>query len=849
MGPQRENIRLQLAWFALAAVVLLQAAGLVLSTLREGTSVGSWLFLVLRWPERSSIVFEQAAMAGVAAASFLAVLTRRAGTRLALAALVSGWFTALALGEWRMGGAPFTSLSLVAHAARIVPPLLLALWQRPGATRWILRGAIAATFGAHGYEALQLHPGFVDYLLAADLYLFNFGLEQSTAELLLRVIGAVDLLVAVLVLTGRDLRSVLIWAAAWGIVTALSRVVQGGEGALHQTLIRAANGGLPLVLLLLSNREKMNTSMSSFGRRAAYVALPVLLMILPAIACAQSLSGSEPGHLRLVWTEDPAHRATLSWSTNSAGSTHEVYFDTQPRGGDLSAYAHKVSASSNGAYSGTSANYHHAQLTGLAPSTTYHFVVVSDGRASPERHFISAPADDREFRLLFGGDSRTGLSDRKKMNQLMARLADEDPGIIALAHGGDYNDSSTSWSEWNGWLADHALTFTSSGRVLPIIPTRGNHEGDGVLFNQVFGKPGGSANYYVTQLGANTTFITLDSNVSHGGTQREWLEARLKEAQSSRWIIPSYHKPAFPAVKTPGSARQFWVPLFEQYNVDVVCESDGHVLKRTVPIRNEKQDPTGIVYVGEGGLGVPQRAPISAWYLNSPGMAKSAHHVQVFSVSPNELKYEARTMSGAVEDSYTFKPRRTGTPVQQPEPVTPEPVSLASIEARSETSVALTYGVDMDAASAGAPSAYGIAPDVSVTDVAQQDARTFVLTTTPLTPDAEYVLSIEGVSSAAGATPSEPITASFRAPSPSGEPLVTLPPDEPQPAPQEPSPKAPVGAEPGAVDPLEDDPYGQSVGCTATGGAALGWMSLAIAGGALGLRRRASRKRRSRPSA
>jgi hypothetical protein len=36
-----------------------------------------------------------------------------------------------------------------------------------------------------------------------------------------------------------------------------------------------------------------------------------------------------------------------------------------------------------------------------------------------------------------------------------------------------------------------------------------------------------------------------------------------------------------------------------------VIESDGHVINRTVPIRNEKKDSTGVVSVGEGDLGVP----------------------------------------------------------------------------------------------------------------------------------------------------------------------------------------------------------------------------------------------------
>ena len=632
-------------------------------------------------------------------------------------------------------------------------------------------------------------------------------------------------MLAVLILSGRDLRPVLAWAALWGVITAASRVVQGGGGALHQTLIRAANGGLPFVLLLLTERPSMKTQSPGAVGRFARVALPVLALVLPFTAGAQALSGPGPAQLRLVWTEDPAHRTTFSWSTSGAGATHEVYLDTQPRKGELGVYGRKVTATSNGSYGGGNGGpyYHHADVTGLEPATTYYFVVVSDGVASPERHFITGPTDDRAFRLLSGGDSRSGVGDRQKMNQAIAKLVEQDPGIIALAHGGDYIESANNWSEWNSWLADHALTFTADGRVLPIIPVRGNHEGDGSMYNEVFGFPGGrEVDYWVTQLGAHANMIVLDTNVSIGGDQAKWLEQKLQEAQAGRWIIPNYHRPAFPAVKTPGGARQFWVPLFEKYDVDVACESDGHVLKRTVPIRNEKLDPTGVVYVGEGGLGVSQRAPVSQWYLNAPGMAKSAHHVQVFSFSPDKLVYQAKGMNGTVEDTHAFLPRRSPA---APAPA-PESPAVASAVVQSSTRIEVTYSTDMDPATTAVATAYTISPEVAVRDVMAETPRTVVLTTDPLTAETEYTLTIAGATSAIGVAMSQPWTATFTGPAPGEAPEVAQPtaPPEPQPA---------TGVE-GAEK--------KSGGCAAAGGS-LAWAGL----GAIAFAAR--NRRRTRPGA
>jgi hypothetical protein len=835
----------------LGLVVLLQTWGMVAWTLRAGTPVGTLLFIHLRWSEAHSLLLERGLTALAVSGAVLALLARPLGLRLAGGALSGLWMAALAAAEWRTGGAPFTDLALPAHATRIAAPVLLALGARsPGAVLTVLRWAVASTFLIHGVESLALHPRFVDFLLVADVRLFHTGMSEEAAGWLLRLIGAHDVALAVLVVARRASPAALAWMAFWGAVTAGARVVQGGEAALHHALIRAANAGLPLALLLLSHSpQRTLMSLLPSARpgarrlaRAALPLLPLLLLALPLAGRAQALSGALPGHLRVVWTEDPARRATVSWSTAAAGTTHEVYLDTQPRGGDLARYAQRVAAGKNGAYvSGGAASYHHAELTGLQPATTYHFVVVSDGRASPERHFVTAPADDRPFRLLGGGDSRTGLAERKRMNQVIASLVTKDPGIVALAHGGDYNDASSSWSEWNGWLADHALTFTAAGRVLPIIPARGNHEGDGAFYDRVFGFPGGTTkNYWTTRLGEHVRFIVLDSEATMGGTQQAWLESQLQEAQGARWIVPSYHRPAYPAVKEAGGAKQFWVPLFEKYGVDVVCESDGHVLKRTPPIRADKVDPAGVVYVGEGGLGVPQRTPISAWYLKAPGMAKSAHHVQMFSFSPTELVYEAYSINGGVEDRYVFKPRRTPASTVKPLPAAPQ---VASVAARSPTRVAVTFSTDVEAASAAATGAYRLSPDAGVQNAVPESARTVVLTTGALEPGRSYQLTVTGVRSADGAAMAAAAQASFTAPA------ADVPPADPVDVPYK--PEQPVAGNPGTGAPGTDAPGtdvesgGETLtgeasaagsGCTTGAGGTLLWAALASLG--LAARRR-----------
>ncbi len=365
--------------------------------------------------------------------------------------------------------------------------------------------------------------------------------------------------------------------------------------------------------------------------------------------------GANP-QVRIIWGEDPAHEATISVTASGA----KLYMDRRKGRSVLTRYANVYSPSEEGAYT-ADANTHFANftLTRLKPSTKYYFSVESEAGISREFYFISAPADDRDFKLLYGGDSRSSSTKRRLVNLLIKKTVEEDPSILAFVHGGDYNSRANDWRQWSSWLDDHSLTTTDDGRVLPLIPTRGNHEGDAETYNEVFASPGFSGtDYWATKIG-KLLWITLDTNVSTAGDQRVFLEDALQRGQNFRWIVASYHFPAYPAVKSPGNAKVNWVPLFEQYNVDFVTESDGHVLKRTLPIRDDTFTEGGIVYVGEGGLGVPQRTPKTArWYLAAPGMAMKGHHIQRLSFSKNEARYEAITLlSGGVVDSYSFFPR------------------------------------------------------------------------------------------------------------------------------------------------------------------------------------------------
>ncbi|MEO8376661.1 MAG: metallophosphoesterase family protein, partial [Candidatus Sumerlaeota bacterium] len=313
--------------------------------------------------------------------------------------------------------------------------------------------------------------------------------------------------------------------------------------------------------------------------------------------------------------------------------------------------------------------YHHAHLAGLKPNTMYYVVFASDGDASREFHFKTASGEDADFSVLAGGDSRLGTEkptvhvDRRNMNMRMAKLfGAEGSDVLCLVHGGDYC-MTAQWRHIERWLTDHELTTTPEGRLLPIVPTRGNHD-SAVGFEEMWMHPGlDKPYYYSTQLSPKVGVVTLNTEISVAGDQRDWLAEKLPPMRAqNRWLFCIYHRPLFSSVRDVqdgAGRRNNWGPLFESNNIDIAYESHDHALKRTVPIRSSAIDEkNGITYFGDGGLGVPQRKPdATRWWLQAPGMAKSVHHVHTLKFTKDEMRVTAIGMDGGVLDDFKTKPR------------------------------------------------------------------------------------------------------------------------------------------------------------------------------------------------
>ena len=163
---------------------------------------------------------------------------------------------------WR-GGSFMSEWTVPEQATRILAPLAVC-WMIAGyrvatvpgglrfplAAEWTLRVAAAITFFAHGLKSVYKAPQFVSLILGSGENLLGWSMRQQLAEIALQVIGAIDICLAVLLVTTRW-RWVALYMAVWGAITAFSRMTAMGWEWYPETLVRAANCGVPLALAIL----------------------------------------------------------------------------------------------------------------------------------------------------------------------------------------------------------------------------------------------------------------------------------------------------------------------------------------------------------------------------------------------------------------------------------------------------------------------------------------------------------------------------------------------------------------------------------------------------------------------
>ncbi|WP_111657224.1 purple acid phosphatase family protein [Isoalcanivorax indicus] len=331
-------------------------------------------------------------------------------------------------------------------------------------------------------------------------------------------------------------------------------------------------------------------------------------------------------YVRVAWDSDPATRAIVGYTPDAELSNPYITYGHNADGSDWMTLANPVERVFK-----TDLHSGFYRLSGLTPDSNVYFRLCDDAGCGDRYFFRTAPDSAQPMTFISGGDSRNNRAPRQQGNRLVAKIR---PHFVAFS--GDYTDRHTV-QEWNEWLTDWELTLSPTDidgvaykQVYPIIPTTGNHESSDLLFMcRIFGidiEENGVCSlrdaYYAFNIGGDmlrlyslSTEFTGSSYANERAAQLAWLKDDLAtHHQNASWIMAQYHIPMFPrtASKSGSPVSRAWSEIFYDYRVNLVVESDTHLVKYTLPVRPNGpmdyiQAEAGIVYIGEGAWGAPLR--------------------------------------------------------------------------------------------------------------------------------------------------------------------------------------------------------------------------------------------------
>jgi hypothetical protein len=226
----------------------------------EGVSGASWQEVITSKAYDNFILGLQNVFGGILAlAAIAALFAERIGKRIALIfPLSSILLTLLALLYWKERF--FQIPQFFEYSIQMLAPLLLYLLLyrdlKPRRLFFLSAGAIALTFTAHGFYALNLYPRPGKFV---DMTINIMGFSETGAINFLIAAGWLDIIFAIGIFFKISRKISLYYCMIWGFLTALARVVAYVEFAtfadgFHQyafeTAMRLVHGGLPLMLLI-----------------------------------------------------------------------------------------------------------------------------------------------------------------------------------------------------------------------------------------------------------------------------------------------------------------------------------------------------------------------------------------------------------------------------------------------------------------------------------------------------------------------------------------------------------------------------------------------------------------------
>lgn len=390
------------------------------------------------------------------------------------------------------------------------------------------------------------------------------------------------------------------------------------------------------------------------------------LMILVLSALLKT-AFAQPYHIHLSWQHDT--KTTVTVSFRSLSSDGRVEYGLSPSYGS-------IKSQTGTAYAGS--YIHHIELTGLLAGTLYHYRCGDSVNGwSQDYTFKTSSTPDTPFLFGVAGDSQERTNVRRAVKN---NLKTYSPDFSILA--GDAVTTGPDQLQWDVWFTIMQDLIARSPRMQCL----GNHEDNAQQYFDQFSFPvngaesGNNAEAYYSFNYNNAHFICLSTEMDQAGLQRAWLQNDLSAASSDPsilWKFVYYHRPVYTWAsghEPNTNGRTAWVPLFEQYRVDMVFSGHCHVFEESHPIKagvRSTEAAGGVRYITTGGSG---GTLCSSGSTNSLlAYTKAVYHHCLLRINGSRLDFEAKYTNGLSFRSFSVQkqdpPRLSGVRTIPAEPV------------------------------------------------------------------------------------------------------------------------------------------------------------------------------------
>ena len=342
------------------------------------------------------------------------------------------------------------------------------------------------------------------------------------------------------------------------------------------------------------------------------------------------LLDSESRYIRQIVAQDNSTSRTIMWQSDN--SEADAVIEYRLEGAEKS----QTIGATDKAFTddGSTTYIHEATLTGLTPNTKYEYRVgYGADRRSDWYRLETAGAS--VYDVLIYPDSQSG--DYSQWEEIVKSSALRNPRTALYISMGDLVDNGEHAYQWRTWL--NSIKPLSAN--VPLATTLGNHEM--YTLDWKMREPYAYLNYFAVPPNGNETFnrryysydfgdvhyVVLDTMLYESNhednhdthhpdlydVQVQWLRQDLM-ANTKKWTVVLMHRDPFQyAFDRPGANRAvgfddegvLFMPIFDEFNVDLVLSAHLHSYRNRGHVRNFDRDSSGPLYILTGIAGDARR--------------------------------------------------------------------------------------------------------------------------------------------------------------------------------------------------------------------------------------------------